>query len=170
MCLSNCPHLGRHTDSGSAQHYWLGGEKLRKFCLRSWRDSYVGHGVLSLTLDQLSHPRCPCFTVTVSYFLALGSLPAVVEPGQEDGGVPVDVRRLPVSIRPHHLRLILVDDLVQLRHGFFLWLCEWNMRRNDWHIKRLSVNHQNARTILRSWQTERQHLWFLYDRATHDKN
>ena len=45
----------------------------------------------------------------------------VVEPGQELGAVPVGVRSLPVSVRPHHVRLVPVDDLVHLRDAHLLY-------------------------------------------------
>eukprot|EP00916_Digyalum_oweni_P013215 GHVL01021716.1.p2 GENE.GHVL01021716.1~~GHVL01021716.1.p2 ORF type:complete len:106 (-),score=3.96 GHVL01021716.1:798-1115(-) len=42
----------------------------------------------------------------------------IVEPGDEVGGVPVNVGCLPVAVRPDHLGLVLVHDLEQLRHRF----------------------------------------------------
>ena len=44
----------------------------------------------------------------------------VVEPGKELGAVPVGVWSLPVSVRPQHVRLVHVDNLVHLRNAHLL--------------------------------------------------
>ena len=44
----------------------------------------------------------------------------VVEPGKELGAVPVGVRSFPVSVRPQHVRLVHVDNLVHLRNAHLL--------------------------------------------------
>ena len=46
----------------------------------------------------------------------------VVEPGQKLGTIPVGVRRLPVPVRPHHVRLVVIDNLVHLRQTHLLWV------------------------------------------------
>ena len=48
------------------------------------------------------------------------SLPVIIEPGQEAGGVPVGSWCLPVPVRPDDLRLILVHQLIQLWHCLLL--------------------------------------------------
>ena len=46
--------------------------------------------------------------------------PVVVEPGEEDGGVPVPVGGHPAAIGPHDLRLVRLDQFIQLGQGFVL--------------------------------------------------
>ena len=39
-------------------------------------------------------------------------VPFVIEPGKEFGGVPICIRRLPVTIGPDNIRLVVIHDLV----------------------------------------------------------
>ena len=52
--------------------------------------------------------------------------PVVVEPGEEDGGVPVPVGGHPVTIGPHDFRLVPVDEFVQLRQDLSLFDIQCN--------------------------------------------
>ena len=69
LCIHNYIYtqgLIAHTDSESAQHFWLA--KTHKFLLCSWRSLNLGHWcpILSPMLYQLSHPATPnCMHVCV---------------------------------------------------------------------------------------------------------
>ena len=43
-------------------------------------------------------------------------IPVVVEPSEKVCTVPVRIQRLPLSIRPDHIRLVRIHYLIQLRH------------------------------------------------------
>jgi hypothetical protein len=46
--------------------------------------------------------------------------PVIKQPGQEFFGVPVGTVSQPAGIRPQKIRLILIDQFIQLRRRFVL--------------------------------------------------
>lgn len=57
------------------------------------------------------------------------TIPFIVEPGQEHCGIPVPARSQPPSVVPQHVRLVGVDDLMEL--GKYVVL---NQRDEESHI------------------------------------